>query len=91
MQYCFDGIIFIALSDPADSGLDGTLSMCVLPDTEPWIHTSILSQLESKYNLPTIYMSFYFPQNIVGYAGLLEFADDTDRLDTMTFGGSIVV
>ena len=51
-----------------------------------------MAQLEAKYSWPTIYISYYFVQtDDVLYRGYVEFADETTRVDDMTFGGQIVI
>lgn len=47
--------IFVAFSGPADNGLDGTLSVCLLPDTGDFKDVSLLSKLEKHYNFTTIF------------------------------------
>ena len=53
--------IFVAFGAAPDAGLDGTLSLCVVPDTPDWAKTSIIRQLD---DLPRIYISYLF--NITG-------------------------
>ena len=53
-------VIFIAVGEPPDSGLRGTLGLCIPHQTDDWKLVSIMSQLEAKYAWPTIYISFGF-------------------------------
>ena len=83
------------MGTPPDAGLDGTLSICVTPVTTNWTSVSLMAQLEKKYNWPTIYISYYFIETNLGtgslYKGYVEFANETPRVDDMTFGGQIVI
>ena len=55
--YVINVTIFVALSPPADAGLDGTLSLCVVPDTTKWRSLSLFWQLDE---LPRIYIAYLF-------------------------------
>ena len=52
-----------------------------------------MSQLDMNYDWPTIYISYYFVQeDATGlYRGYVEFAEESNRGDNMTFGGVIVI
>ena len=41
--YTADVTIFIALGTPPDAGLDGTLSICVTPNTTEWKRVSLMA------------------------------------------------
>ena len=90
-NYTVNVTIFIALGKPPDTGLAGTLSICVTPNTDNWRLVSFMAQLEEKYSWPTIYISFYFYEQDGLYTGYVEFADETSRIDDMTFGGQIII
>ena len=49
--------IFVALGDPPDAGLEGTLSLSVLPNTDHWRKVSIIRNLK---DMPTVYISYVF-------------------------------
>ena len=86
--YSVDVTIFVALGTPPDSGLNGTLSICVTPNSPEWRMVSLMAQLEDKYNWPTIFISYYFKLDSGGlYTGYVEFANNTTRIDDMTYGG----
>ncbi len=68
-------VIFIAIGEPPDSGLRGTLGLCISPQTTDWKEVSIMAQLEAKYQWPSIYISLGFTQKNGVWEGLLEFAD----------------
>ena len=48
-SYTVNVTIFIALGTPPDTGLDGTLSICVTPNTDNWKSVSFMAQLEEQY------------------------------------------
>lgn len=83
-----DVTIFVAIGNPADTGLDGTLSVCVVPSTPNWSKVSIFPQLD---NLPRIYVSWMFTENAGLFSGTLVFADTSLREDSMTLGGQVIV
>ena len=91
-NYTANVTIFVALGEAPDAGLSGTLSICVTPNTDDWEMVSIMAQLEKTYGWPTIYISFYFEKKEWGlWTGYVEFADETTRIDDMTFGGQIIL
>ena len=85
--YSANFTIFVALGSPPDAGLSGTLSICVTPNNTEWKQVSLMAQLEEKYGWPTIFISYYFLEKDGQYEGFVEFAEHTDRIDDMTFGG----
>ena len=86
-----DVVIFIAIGDSPDSGLRGTLGLCISPQTTDWKEVSLMAALAARYEWPTIYISLGFTQKNGVWEGLLEFADQTNRTDDMTFGGQVIV
>ena len=84
--------IFVAFADPADSGLDGTLSICILPETGDWKEVSLMQKLEEKFGFTTIYVNFQFAEVSDLYVGYVTFdKGEPDMLDAMTFGGQIIL
>lgn len=91
-----DLTIFVAFGNPADAGLDGTLSVCILPETGDWVDVSIMQKLEKKYNFTTIFVSFNFVEVSDIHFGTITFTDASDfeakdLSEDMTFGGQIVL
>ena len=83
-----DLTIFVAIGDPADSGLDGTLALCVVPNNSTWQDVSIFHRYQE---LPRIYITYDFTETDGLYYGTLEFADDIDTIEGMTLGGQSIV
>ena len=80
--------IFLARGSSPDQGLDGVLSIAITPNYTDYMATSLMLQLYQKYEWPTIYTSFYFPIDGDGiYTGYVEFADESERPNSMTYGG----
>ena len=52
--------IFVALGPSPVKGLDGTLSVMVLPYEKDWLQVSLMAKLELKYNFPTIFVCYQF-------------------------------
>ena len=51
--------IFVALGDAPDAGLDGTLSLMMLPDSGSW---SNVSTIKNTKGLPMIYISYLYTE-----------------------------
>lgn len=84
--------IFVAFGPPADNGLDGTLSVCVLPQDGDWVDVSLLHKLEKYYTFTTIYLDFKFYTWREIHFGLIRFSEkDSDAVNDMTFGGQIIL
>lgn len=54
-----DVTIFVALGDAPDAGLDGTLSLTMLPDSGSW---SNVSTIKNTKGLPMIYISYLYTE-----------------------------
>ena len=76
--YTFNVTIFLAIGNPPDAGLNGTLSVCLTPSSDDWDRLSVLTQLQNTYNLPTVFVSFEFYESNNLYFGIITFADTND-------------
>ena len=80
----------MAEGTPPDSGLDGTLGVCVTPDITPWNETSLFHALnKNHFKLPTVYIQFKFKYDETTnlYDGSVIFANQNSDYDAFTFGG----
>ena len=84
-----DFTLFIAIGKPPDKGLDGVLSIAVLPMQEPFNSLSLITNIEKKYDWQTIYISMNFPKHENFYTGQVVFETENELVDDMTFGGQI--
>ena len=62
-KYSGDITMFIAKGTPPETGLEGTLALCQMPDIGEWQSISIWNQLHKVFDVPNIYASFYFTQD----------------------------
>ncbi len=60
VSHTVDVVIFIAIGEAPDSGLRGTLGLCISPQTTAWKEVSLMASLEAKYMWPSIYISLGF-------------------------------
>ena len=82
--------IFVAEGTPPDSGLDGTLGVCVSPNKTPWQEISVLHALnKDKFKVPVVYIQFIFryDEETNLYDGSVVFANQNSDYDAFTFGG----
>ena len=80
------------MGSPPDAGLDGTLSVVVVPDVMGWGEVSLMAKLEANYMWPTVYVSYNFVEKDGLYAGVISFSKETTLTNNnLTFGGQIVI
>lgn len=84
-----DVIIFVALGDPVDAGLKGTLSLCYVPTSDDWSQVSIFQHAMPE--IPWNYITYGFEEKMGQYSGWLEFEYATDKEGSLTLGGQIIV
>ena len=66
----------MALGTPPDAGLDGTLSVALVPNSSGWSEVSLMAKLEEKYMWPTVFVSFNFYEKQGLYAGIISFKEE---------------